>query len=75
MEGKYGMVHTMTRTYRNYMAAVAAGVRRAKSTKQPAYIGMLLDLKFHVTDENPRGDWRWHGCTVCLPNGTSHIQH
>jgi hypothetical protein len=70
MANEYGMVDLMTRTYRNYNAAVAAGQRRAKSTGNPCYVGMLLNCKFYLADESPERDWRWESYTLCTPNAS-----
>jgi hypothetical protein len=69
MASQYGMVDLMKRSYRTMQCAVDAGLRHAKSTGQSCYVGMLPDCKFHLSDENPAGDWRWDVHLECLPNG------
>ncbi|HEY8311677.1 MAG TPA: hypothetical protein VIG47_14030 [Gemmatimonadaceae bacterium] len=68
-EGKHGLVVTMTRTYRDYKAAVRAGLRRAHSTGTLAFVGMQMDCKFHISDDEPETDFRYDSWTVCSPTG------
>jgi hypothetical protein len=74
MADKYGMVETMTRTYRTMQCAVDAGLRHAKSTGNPCYVGMLLNCKFYIADESPERDWRWETYLECLPNGKTNLK-